>query len=173
MIQKFIPKEIIEQRIYLVREQRVMLDRDLARLYGVTTGNLNKAVNRNLDRFPDDFMFLLSNKEVKNLIFQNGISSWGGIRKLTRVFTEHGILMLSSVLKSKKAVQANIQIMRIFIKLRKFLSSHKELAYKLKQLEGKIEKHDEDIRVIFQAIHELMEPVVEEKPKRMIGFNAR
>src|SRR3972149_4807704 len=112
----------IEQAIFLIRGQKVMLDVDLAKLYGVTTFNLNKAVKRNLDRFPEDFMFQLNYQEVRNLIFQFGISSWGGTRKLPRAFTEQGVAMLSSVLKSKRAIQVNIQIMRAFIKLKEMLS---------------------------------------------------
>ena len=107
---KFIPIEKIENKIFLTRGHKVMLDRDLSILYGITTGNLNKAVTRNKGRFPDDFMFRLSKNEMKNLIFHFGISSWGGSRIKPRVFTEHGILMLSSVLRSKKAVHINIQI---------------------------------------------------------------
>lgn len=147
-----------------------MLDRDLANLYGVTTGNLNKAVIRNIDRFPEDFMFQLTRGEFDNLIFHFGRSSWGGTRKPPRVFTEHGILMLSSVLKSKRAAQVNIQIMRTFVKLRQILATHKELATKLAELEHKIEKHDAEIKAIFDAIRQLMAPSAE-KPKRRIGFH--
>jgi len=135
-----------------------MLDKDLASLYGVATFNLNKAVVRNLDRFPGDFMFQLNTEEFKNLIFQSGISSWGGMRKPPRAFTEQGVAMLSSVLRSKRAIQVNIAIMRAFVRLKSILSTHKELAHKLKELEGKIEKHDADIQSIFEAIRKLMAP---------------
>ena len=145
-----------------------MLDRDLAQLYGVTTFNLNKAVTRNLDRFPRDFMVRLTSKEFENLIFHFGISSWGGTRKLPRAFTEQGIAMLSSVLRSKRAVHVNIAIMRAFVKLRETLSLHKELAAKLKELERKVEGHDKDIHAVFEAIRRLMRE--EEKPKERIGF---
>lgn len=148
-----------------------MLDRDLARLYGVTTFNLNKAVKRNQDRFPEDFMLQLTKEETKNLIFQIGISRWGGIRKLPYVFTEQGVAMLSSVLRSKRAIQVNIAIMRTFVKLKAMLSTHKELAHKLKELEGKIEKHDVKIQAIFEAIRQLMAPPPE-LPKRRIGFHS-
>ena len=153
-----IPQEVIERKIYLIRGHKVMLDKDLASLYGVATFNLNKAVMRNFDRFPEDFMFQLNIEEYKNLIFQFGISSWGGTRKLPRVFTEQGVAMLSSVLRSKKAIHVNIAIMRTFVRLKTVLSTHKELAHKLKELEGKIEKHDDDIKSIFDAIRQLMAP---------------
>ena len=146
-----------------------MLDRDLASLYGVATFNLNKAVMRNLDRFPEDFMFQLNTEEFKNLIFQSGISSWGGTRKLPRAFTEQGVAMLSSVLRSKRAIYVNIAIMRAFVRLKAVLSTHKELAQKLKELEGKIEKHDEDIKSIFEAIRQLMAPPPA-KPRIITGF---
>ncbi len=168
-MKNLIPQEIIENRIYLIRGRKVMLDRDLAKLYGVKTFNLNKAVNRNLDRFPGDFMFQLSKEEAKDLIFQFGISSWGGVRKLPYVFTEQGVAMLSSVLRSKRAIQVNIAIMRTFVKLKAILSTHKELAQKLNELERKIEKHDVDIQSVFEAIRQLMAPPPE-KPRRMIGF---
>ena len=164
-----IPDERIANKIYLIRDQKVMLDRDLAKLYGVATFNLNKAVNRNLDRFPEDFMYKLSKEEAKDLIFQFGISSWGGVRKLPYVFTEQGVAMLSSVLRSKRAIQVNIAIMRTFVKLKAILSTHKELAHKLNELERKIEKHDVDIQSVFEAIRQLMAPPPE-KPRRMIGF---
>src|SRR5512139_1817014 len=122
-----IPEERIVNQIHLIRGKKVMLDRDLAELYGVTTGNLNKAVSRNLERFPEDFMFQLTREELKNLIFQNGTSSWGGVRKLPRVFTEYGVVMLSSVLKSKRAIQVNIQIVKTFAKLREMLATHADL----------------------------------------------
>lgn len=163
-----VPQEAIEKKIFLVRGHRAMLDKDLAVLYGVTTGNLNKAVNRNIDRFPEGFMFTLTKKEFKNLIFQNGTSSWGGTRKMPHVFTEQGVAMLSSVLKSKRAIQVNIAIIQVFVKLRQILSTHTKLSYKLKELERKIEKHDEEITTIFEAIRQMM--AVEEKPKERIGF---
>ena len=161
-----IPQEVIEKKILLIRGHKVMLDKDLAQLYGVTTGNLNKAVNRNLDRFPSDFMSQLSREEFKNLIFHFGTSSWGGTRKLPRVFTEQGVAMLSSVLHSKRAIQVNIQIMRTFIKLREILASHKELARKLDELE---KKYDAQFKVVFDVIRKLMIPP--EKPRRRIGFH--
>ncbi len=165
---QLIPAEVIEQRIFLIRGQRVILDKDLAGLYGVETFNLNKAVNRNLDRFPADFMFQLTREESENLIFHFGISRWGGTRKLPYAFTEQGITMLSSVLRSKRAVQVNIQIMRAFVKLREFLLSHRDLAAKLAELEKKYETHDRQIKAIFDAIRQLMQP--SGKPRKQIGF---
>jgi hypothetical protein len=165
---EIVPIEVIENKIYLIRGQKVMLDKDLAALYGVETKILNKAVKRNIDRFPLDFMFELNNEEYKNLKFHFGTSSWGGLRKPPKVFTEHGILMLSSVLNSKRAVNVNIQIMRAFVKLRQILSSHKELAAKINELERKYEGHDVNIRQIFNAIKQLMKPPV--KRSKRIGF---
>jgi hypothetical protein len=163
-----VPQEIIEKRIFMIRGHRVMLDRELAELYGVKTGNLNKAVDRNIDRFPTDFMFKLTQVEFKNLIFHFGTSSWGGTRKLPRAFTEQGVAMLSSVLKSKRAIYVNIAIMRAFVKLRQILATHKELAHKLSELERKIEKHDAEIQAIFEAIRQLMKPPSSQSKK--IGF---
>jgi hypothetical protein len=161
-----IPTERIEKCILLLRGQKVILDKDLAALYGVSTKNLNKAVSRNLDRFPDDFMFQLDLQEVINLKFQFGTSSWGGTRKLPRAFTEQGVAMLSSVLKSKRAVQVNIEIMRAFVKLREMLASHKDLALKPAEME---KKYDSQFKVVFDAIRELMTPI-EPPPKPRIGF---
>ena len=163
----FLSHEVIERRIYLIRGKKVMLDRDLAALYGVTTGNLNKAVVRNLDRFPVDFMFQLSAKEFKNLIFQFGTSSWGGRRYLPTVFTDYGILMLSSVLSGKQAVHVNIQIMRTFTKLRELLITHKDLQRKIEEME---KKYDSQFKVIFDAVREILN--LPAKPKRQIGFHA-
>lgn len=161
-----IPAEVIERRILLVRGQKVMLDKHLAELYGVQTRDINKAVNRNIDRFPKDFMFQVTNNEFKNLMFHFGTSSWGGTRKRPRVFTEHGILMLSSVLRSKRAVQANIVIMRTFVRLRRMLASNESLSRKLKELE---KKYDEQFQVVFEAIRQILTPP--EKPKRPFGFS--
>ncbi len=142
-----------------------MLDSDLASLYGVTTGNLNKAVSRNIDRFPNDFMFRLSKEEFKNLIFHFGRSSWGGMRKPPRVFTERGILIISSVLRSKRAVQVNIQIMRTFIRMREILFNYKKLEHKIQEIES---RYDSQFKLVFEAIRQLM--VEEEEPKEKIGF---
>jgi len=164
-IRSVVSVELIEQKIIMIRGQKVLLDRDLAVLYGVSTNNLNKAVTRNMSRFPIDFMFQLNIVEFKNLKFHFGTSSWGGTRKLPRAFTEQGVAMLSSVLRSERAVQVNIQIMRTFVRLRRILAAHKDLARKLAELE---KKYDKQFRVVFDAIRELMRP--EDKPGRRIGF---
>ncbi len=147
-----------------------MLDSDIAKLYGTETKILNKAVSRNQDRFPKDFMFQLTSKEWISLKFHSGTSKKGrgGRRFLPYAFTEQGIAMLSSVLNSKRAIQINIQIMRAFVKLREILSTHKELAQKLKKLELKIDSHDQQIQAIFEVINQLL--TTPEKPKRKIGF---
>ena len=164
------PSERIEQTILVLRGHKIILDRDLAAMYGVSTRDLNKAVSRNLDRFPNDFMLQLTRSEFNDLKFQFGTSSWGGTRKLPRAFTEQGIAMLSSVLRSKQAIHVNIAIMRAFVKLREFAASHKTLATKLEQLERKVGGHDGQIRSLFDAIRQLMEPPT---PKsRRIGFKA-
>jgi len=169
-----IPVERIQRAIYLVRGEKVMLDADLATLYSVTTGNLNKAVQRNRDRFPADFMFQLTTDEAENLRFQIGSSSsYGGRRYLPFAFTEQGAAMLSSVLRSARAVQANIAIMRAFVQLRQVLGSHAELARKLAELEQRIEGHDAAIQSIFEAIRQIMAPTPAERPAREIGFHVK
>ena len=166
--QDIVPQEVIENKILLLRGKKVMLDKDLAMLYGVTTGNLNKAVIRNLERFPEDFMFQLTREEFTNLKFHFGISSWGGTRKLPYAFTENGVAMLSSVLNSKRAILVNIQIMRTFTKLREMLLTHKDLQRKIEEME---KKYDYQFKVVFDAIKQLLEPA--EKPKKRIGFLAK
>ena len=170
MNEKEISAEAVATKILLVRGKKVMLDRELAKLYGVGTRDLNKAVKRNLQRFPEDFMFQLTEEEAKNLMFQFGTSSWGGTRKSPFVFTEQGVAMLSSVLKSKRAIYVNIAIMRAFVKLREVLLTHKELAQKLEGLERKYQLHETDIQVIFEAIKKLLEPP-EEPPKPRFNSN--
>jgi phage regulator Rha-like protein len=164
--------EEIEHAILLIRGQKVMLDRDLARLYGVQTKILNKAVSRNCDRFPADFMFQLNAEEAESLRFQFGTLKRGQHSKyLPFVFTQEGVAMLSGVLRSPRAVQVNVAIMRAFVRLRETLSLHKELAHKLADLERKIENHDENIRSLFDAIRQLMTPP--ETPRREIGFHVK
>ena len=160
-----LPQEIVESKILLLRGKKVMLDRNLAMLYGVTTSNLNKAVNRNLERFPEDFMLQLTTDEFKNLKFHFGISSWGGTRKLPYAFTENGVAMLSSVLNSERAITVNIQIMRTFTKLREMLATHKDLARKIEDME---KKYDYQFKAVFDAIKQLLEPPVKSKGK--VGF---
>jgi phage regulator Rha-like protein len=170
---ELVPQEIIEEKIFIIRGHKVMLDKDLAKLYGVPIKRLNEQVKRNLKRFPDDFMFQLSWEEAQSLRSQFATlnSKRGEHRKyLPYAFTEHGVAMLSSVLNSERAIQVNIAIMRAFGKLREILSTHKELAHKLRELEHKVGKHDEEIQLIFTAIRQLMEPPPE-PPKRRIGFH--
>src|SRR6478736_5456983 len=172
MTKEIIPIERVVQSIRWFRGQKVLLDSDLAALYGVTTGNLNKAVARNRARFPSDFCFRLRRDETKSLIFQFGISkSRGGRRHLPYVFTEQGVAMLSSVLNSERAVKVNIAIMRAFVKLREALDTNRELARKFAELERRVGKHDEEIAAILEAIRQLMAP--SEKPRREIGFHVR
>jgi len=171
-----IPVERIENRIYFIRGQKVMIDHDLAALYGIETKQLKRQVKRNIGRFPDDFMFQLTREEYNSLRCQIGTLEKGKHAKyLPYAFTEQGVAMLSSVLNSERAIQVNIAIMRAFVKLRQMLSANKELAHKLAELErkiechdGQIEKHGAEIRVIFNAIRKLMAPP---KPKKLkIGF---
>jgi len=170
---ELIPQEIIESKILLIRGRKVMLDRDLAGLYGVETKAINQAVKRNSQRFPDDFMFRLSAEEARLLSRSQFVTLKKGqnIKYLPYVFTENGVAMLSSVLNSDRAIQVNIQIMRTFVKLRELFVTHKDLAHKLEELERKIERHDEEISAIFQAIRNLMAPPI--KPKRKIGFDLK
>lgn len=170
---RIIPAERIERAILLIRGQKVMLDRDLAVLYGVETKALNKAVGRNLDRFPADFMFQLTKEETDSLRFQFGTLKRGQHSKyFPYAFTEQGVAMLSSVLRSPRAVQVNIAIMRAFVQLRQLLGSHTELDRKLAELERKIEGHDTDIQSLFEAIRQLMAPPpAPSKPE--IGFHVK
>ncbi len=148
----------IGQRIYFIRGHRVMLDSDLAELYEVETKNLNKAVTRNLARFPEDFMFQICEKEHEILRFQFGTSSgqWGGRRTLPYVFTQEGVAMLSGVLHSDRAIQVNVAIMRTFVQLRRILESNNELVKKLEQIERKLLRQDHDFKSVFEAIRLLM-----------------
>jgi hypothetical protein len=167
-----IPVERIEGSILLIRGQKVMLDRDLARLYGVETRVMNQAIRRNIDRFPEDFMFRLTREEIMR-ISQFVISSvHPGVKTLkfsksVMAFTEHGVAMLSSVLNSPRAIQVNIQIMRTFAKLREIISQHKDLARRLDELE---KKYDAQFKIVFDAIRQLMVPAEPETPKKRIGF---
>ncbi len=164
--QSLVPVDRIEKIILLLRRQKVMLDADLAGLYGVETKVLVQAVKRNLERFPEDFMFQLSREEYDNLRSQSVTSSdWGGRRYPPYAFTEQGVAMLSSVLRSRRAVQVNIEIMRAFIRLRQMLASHAELARKLDALE---KKYDAQFKDVFEAIRQLMAPP--EPKRRAIGF---
>ncbi|MDP2940238.1 MAG: ORF6N domain-containing protein [Candidatus Omnitrophota bacterium] len=170
-MKELIPQEVVERRIFVIHRQKVMLDRDLAELYGVETRVLNQAVRRNIKRFPEDFMFSLTREEILNLS-QIVISSKIKHAPNVFAFTEQGVAMLSSVLNSERAIQVNIAIMRAFVRLKQFLATHKELAEKLKELEGEVGKHNKLIIEIFEIIKQLtptlMPPI---KPKPQIGFH--
>ena len=167
-IANVIPLERIERSILLIRGHKVMLSTELANLYHVEPRALIQAIKRNLNRFPDDFMFQLSAEEWENLKSQFVISSWGGVRIPPYAFTEQGVAMLSSVLNSYRAVQVNIEIMRAFVRLRQMLSSNVELARKLETLE---KKYDAEFKVVFDAIRQLMSPP--EPKRREIGFHVK
>jgi len=160
-----VPVERIEGAILVLRGHKVILDKDLAALYGVTTSNLNKAVNRNFDRFPEDFLLRLTEAEFDNLKFQFGTSRWGGTRKLPRAFTEQGVAMLSSVLRSPRAALVNIEIMRAFVRLREMIATNRDLARRLDELE---KRYDAQFKGVFDTIRQLMAPPT--KARRSIGF---
>ena len=164
-----LPAENVINKILVIRNQKVILDRDLALLYQVETRALKQAVKRNIRRFPEDFMFSLTVQEIEQMVSQNVIPSksyLGGATPLA--FTEQGVAMISSVLKSDRAIEVNILIMRAFVKLRELISTHKKVENKLRELEEKFKKHDDQIVQIIQLINQLMVPP--EKPKRQIGF---
>lgn len=167
-----VPAHLIERRIYMIRGHKVMLDSDLAELYQVETRALNQAVKRNVNRFPEDFMFQLSKDELSDwrshFVTSNPASTMG-LRRPPFAFTELGVAMLSSVLNSERAVHVNIAIMRAFVKLREVMGTHKELAHKIEALERKYTKHDEELQVVFKAIKRLLEPTPA-PTKRRIGF---
>ena len=168
-----IPDELIMNKIYLIRGQKVMLDNDLAELYAVKTGRLNEQVKRNIDRFPEDFMFRLTPDEFENLKSQFAISSWGGRRKSPYAFTEHGVLMLSSILNSDRAIKVNIQIMRIYISIRQMLLIHEDILHRLKKIEQSLTSHDDNIVLIFEYLKQLEENkqlANEQSNRRKIGF---
>jgi hypothetical protein len=164
--------EDVKRRIHLIRGQRVILDADLAFFYGVATGELNRAVLRNRERFPPDFAFILTREEVANLKCQTGISSLshGGSRREPTVFTEQGVAMVATVLRSRRAVKVSVALIRAFVQLRELLSTHRDLAAKLAELEKKLEGHDAAIGNLFEAIRQLLAPP-DPPPGRKIGFN--
>ena len=166
-----LPDEIIENKIYIFRDKKVMLDKDLAELYGVLTGNLNKAVKRNIKRFPEDFMFRLTEIEFKNLKFQFGISSWGGTRSLPYAFTKQGVAMLSGILNSDRAINVNIQIMRIFTKIRRMLTDNLNIKLEIEEIKKKLQNQDKNIELVFNYLDELIEKQENPKPRKQIGYN--
>jgi hypothetical protein len=165
---KLIPSDVILSKIYIIRGHKVMLDKDLAELYEVETKRLKEQVKRNIDRFPEDFMFELTKNEFDHLRSQFATSSWGGVRYVSMAFTEQGVAMLASVLSSGRAIQANIQIIRAFVRLRQMISSHEDLRKKIESME---KKYDEQFRIVFEAIKELLK--IESNPKKKIGFKVK
>ena len=160
--------ENITSKIFMIRGHKVIIDRDLAELYEVETKVFKQAVRRNKERFPGDFMFVLTNQEVRNLRSQIVTSSWGGTRYPPMAFTEQGVAMLSSVLNSKRAIDVNIAIMRAFVKMREIMSANKEFSERLKPIEAQLAEHSDQFQVVFEAIRLFMEE--EDTPKRKIGF---
>ena len=169
--ESLVPAERIERSILLIRGQRVILDADLAELYGVTTARLNQQVRRNIDRFPDDFAFLLTQQEFADLKlhFATSSSGWGGRRKPPYAFTEHGALMAANVLRTPIAITTSVEVVRAFVRLREMLASHKQLARRLDELE---KKYDSQFKVVFDAIRQLMAPPPQSKKRRPIGFHS-
>jgi hypothetical protein len=166
--------ERIDSLILTVRGQRVMLDSDLAKVYGVSTMRLNEQLKRNLSRFPNDFAFQLTRQEFANLISHFAISSsHGGRRKLPWVFTEHGAIMLASVLSGAVAVDASVRVVRAFVYLRQQMATNRELALKFTELEKRLDSHDESLAALFEAIRQLLKPVTSETPRREIGYHIR
>ncbi|MBK6347647.1 MAG: ORF6N domain-containing protein [Bacteroidales bacterium] len=171
-----IPDDRVINKIYLIRNERVMLDSDLAELYCVETRRLNEQVKRNIERFPEDFMFQLTNDEFENLKSQIAITSWGGRRSLPYAFTEHGVLMLTSVLNSDLAIKVNIQIMRVYAKIRNLLSTHNDLLLKFEQLETRMAHHDNSIMLILDYIkqfEEIRQNLEVQKKRTKIGFKTK
>jgi len=177
VISNVIPDEIIINKIFLIRGQKIMLDTDLAELYQIETRRLNEQVKRNLKRFPSDFMFQLTEKELEILMsqiatsrFSNNSKGWGGIRKLPYVFTEHGVLMLSSVLNSDRAIEVNINIMRIFSRIRQMLMDNTELRLAFEEIKKKTENNTKNIEVVFQYLDELLEKRKNPTRRKAIGY---
>ena len=171
MQEEIIPVHVITNKIYLIRDQKVMIDGDLSELYGIETKRLNEQVKRNIERFPDDFMFQLTKEEFENLKSQFATSSWGGRRKMPYAFTEHGVLMLSSVLSSKRAIAVNINIMRVYTKIKEMLSTHKDLLLKMEELEKKVSGQDDKIEIVFDYLRQFVQN--EDTPRVKIGYNRK
>jgi len=168
-----LPDEAILSKIFLIRGQKVMLDEDLAELYEVETRRLNEQVKRNIERFPEDFMFQLTEAEFEILMSQFATSRWGGRRKLPNAFTEHGVLMLSGVLNSDRAIKVNIQIMRIYTKVGHLLLAHKDVLLRLEKIEQKLLMHDKNLALVFDYVKKLVqsdEAKIDFKQRKRIGF---
>lgn len=169
-LQLLVAEQKILNRIYFIRGQKVMLDEDLAQMYGVETKRLNEQLKRNLKRFPKDFMFRLTAKEYENLKSQNATSSWGGRRTLPNAFTEQGVAMLSSILNSDIAIEVNIRIIRVFTKLREYALTHKEILLQLARLEKQVKGNKQDIENIFMVLKELIEKQRSPRAANRIGY---
>ena len=169
-LEALVAEQKILSRIYVVRNQKVMLDEDLAEMYKVETKRLNEQVKRNIKRFPKDFVFVLTGKEFENLKSQNATSSWGGRRSLPNAFTEQGVAMLSSILNSDVAIEVNIRIIRVFTKLREYALKHKDILLHLARLEKEVAGNSKDIENIFIVIRELIEKHNTPTPRNRIGF---
>jgi len=169
-LQALVAEQKILNKIYVIRGEKVMLDRDLAAMYGVETKVFNQAVKRNIDRFPKDFMFTLTDKEWDNLRSQVVTSSWGGTRYKPQAFTEQGVAMLSSILNSKTAIEVNIRIIRVFTKMREYALTHKEILVQLGKLEKEVKGNSKDIENIFAVLKELVEQQASPAPRSKIGF---
>ncbi|MEJ7693816.1 ORF6N domain-containing protein [Daejeonella sp.] len=167
-----VPDEIIMNKIFYIRNHKVMLDSDLAELYGVETRRLNEQVARNIDRFPDDFMFRLNDTEFESLMSQFATSKRGGRRKLPYVFTEHGVLMLSSVLNNKQAIQVNIQVMRIFTRIRQMLIDNTEIRIEVEKIKSRLGNQDKNMEIVFRYLDELIDRKAEPRSRKRIGFKS-
>lgn len=165
-----IPKEVITDKIYFIRNQKVMLDRDLAALYGVETKRINEQIKRNSARFPDNFMFPLTEEEYQNLKSHFATSSWGGSRKLPYAFTEHGILQLANVLKSERATQMSIRIIEVFVSLRDYLLTNMNLKFDLEEIKKKLVNHDKNIELVFSYLDELIQKQETKTERTKIGY---
>jgi hypothetical protein len=165
-----IPKEVITDKIYFIRNQKVMLDRDLATLYGVETKRVNEQIKRNSARFPENFMFQLTEEEYDNLKSHFATSSWGGSRKLPYAFTEHGILQLANVLKSERATQMSIKIIEVFVSLRDYLMSSLNLKLELESIRKKLLNHDKNIELVFSYLDELIQKQETKTERTKIGY---
>jgi len=169
-LQLLVAEQKILNKIYAIRGQKIMLDSDLAEMYGVETKRLNEQLKRNLKRFPKDFMFALSAKEFENLKSQNATSSWGGRRTLPNAFTEQGVAMLSSILNSDTAIEVNIRIIRVFTRLREYALTHKEILLQLSRLEKEVKSNSKDIENIFSVLKELIEKDAQPVSRKKIGY---
>ena len=169
-LQELVAEQKVLNKIYVIRGEKVMIDQDLAEMYGVETKQLKRHVKRNIERFPKDFMFQLTKKEFENLRSQIGTSSWGGTRYVPMAFTEQGVAMLSSILNSKTAIEVNIRIIRVFTKLREYALTHKEILLQLAKLEKEVKGNSKDIENIFMVLKELLEKESKPIQRNKIGF---